>query len=52
MDAKEAALYVNNIKPRIAVPVHYGTVVGKPADADIFERNVYKNIPVCRKLFF
>ena len=52
MDAKEAAAFVNYIKPRIAVPVHYGSVVGKPADADIFERNVYKNIPVCRKLFF
>ena len=52
MDAKEAAIFVNSIKPRIAVPVHYGTVVGKPADADTFERMVYKNIPVCRKLFF
>lgn len=52
MDAKEAANFVNAIRPRIAVPVHYGTVVGKPEDADIFERNVYKNIPVCRKLFF
>ena len=52
MDAKEAANFVNAIKPRIAVPVHYGTVVGKPADADTFERCVYKNIPVCRKLFF
>ncbi len=52
MDAKEAAAFVNAIRPRIAVPVHYGTVVGKPADADVFERNVIKNIPVCRKLFF
>ncbi len=52
MDAKEAAAFVNTIRPRIAVPVHYGTVVGKPADADIFEKNVMKNIPVCRKLFF
>ena len=52
MDAKQAADLVNFIKPRIAVPVHYGTVVGKPQDADVFERNVYKNIPVCRKLFF
>ena len=52
MDAKQAADLVNFIKPRIAVPAHYGTVVGKPQDADVFERNVYKNIPVCRKLFF
>ena len=52
MDAKEAASFVNAIRPRIAVPMHYGTVVGKPADADIFEKNVMKNIPVCRKLFF
>ena len=52
MDAKQAADYVNYIKPRIAVPVHYGTVVGKPSDADAFEKCVYKHIPVCRKLFF
>lgn len=52
MDAREAASFVNSIRPRIAVPVHYGTVVGKPSDADTFEKLVYKNIPVCRKLFF
>jgi L-ascorbate metabolism protein UlaG (beta-lactamase superfamily) len=52
MDAREAAAFVNAIRPRIAVPVHYGAVVGKPADADTFEKNVMKNIPVCRKLFF
>lgn len=52
MDAREAASFVNSIRPRIAVPVHYGAVVGKPSDADTFEKLVYKNIPVCRKLFF
>ena len=52
MDAKQAADFVNYIKPRIAVPVHYGTVVGKPSDADAFEKCVYNRIPVCRKLFF
>ena len=52
MDAAQAAELVNHIKPRIAVPVHYGSVVGKPKDADTFEAKVAKNIPVCRKLFF
>ena len=32
-DFKEAAYLVNEIKPKIAVPTHYGSVVGKKQDA-------------------
>ena len=33
MNFKEAAELVNEIKPKIAVPTHYGSVVGKKEDA-------------------
>ena len=33
MDYKEAAQLVNEIKPKIAVPIHYGSVVGTKQDA-------------------
>ncbi len=32
MDFKEAAQWVNTIKPKIAVPIHYGSVVGTKQD--------------------
>ena len=36
MDFKEAALLINEIKPKIAVPIHYGSVVGTKQDAEDF----------------
>ena len=36
MTAKEAAELVNIIKPKIAVPIHYGSVVGTNKDAEDF----------------
>lgn len=33
MNAKEAAKLVNEIKPKVAVPVHYGSIVGTKKDA-------------------
>lgn len=33
MDFKEAATLVNEIKPKVAVPIHYGSIVGKKEDA-------------------
>jgi len=33
MNAKEAAEFVNQIKPKLAIPIHYGSVVGKKEDA-------------------
>jgi L-ascorbate metabolism protein UlaG (beta-lactamase superfamily) len=40
MDAKQAAELINTIKPEIAIPTHYGSVVGSPADADEFSKYV------------
>ncbi len=33
-DAKEAAKLANEIRPAVAVPMHYGSIVGKPQDAE------------------
>lgn len=38
MDAKEAANAANIIQPKIAVPIHYGKIVGKREDEEIFKR--------------
>ncbi|OIO64175.1 Zn-dependent hydrolase [Candidatus Woesearchaeota archaeon CG1_02_33_12] len=37
MDAKAAAEAANAIKPKVAVPMHYGSVVGSEADAIKFK---------------
>lgn len=44
MTYKEAAELVNNIKPKIAVPTHYGSIVGSREDADNFIKLLDKDI--------
>lgn len=36
MEYKEAASLINTIKPKIAVPVHYGEIVGRMEDGEKF----------------
>lgn len=50
MTAKEAAGLVNKIKPEIAVPIHYGTIVGRASDADTFAGALDKDIKVVKKV--
>ena len=38
MDAHEAAAFVKAMRPQLAVPMHYGFVVGSPSDAERFEK--------------
>lgn len=38
MDSKEAADFANIIKPGIAIPMHWGTIVGKKSDAEEFKK--------------
>jgi len=38
MDAKEAAKAANIIKPKIAIPMHWGSIVGSKEDAEEFKR--------------
>lgn len=44
MEAKEAAKLINIIKPKIAIPMHYGAIVGSKEDEGIFVKNVEKDI--------
>ena len=46
MDAKEAAALINNIKPGIAIPTHYGSIVGSNSDADTFAKLVDGGVKV------
>ena len=40
MNASEAAGVVKKIRPQVAIPNHYGYVIGVPSDADKFAREV------------
>ena len=40
MDAKKAAEFINTIRPTVAIPTHYGSIVGKKEDADVFAADV------------
>ena len=44
MDYIEAARFVNEIKPKIVVPVHYGTIVGEKEYAQRFKNMINSNI--------
>lgn len=46
MDAKKAAELVNTLRPSVAIPVHYGSIVGKPSDGEVFANNVKNPIKV------
>ena len=50
MNAKEAAGLVNKIKPNAVIPTHYGSIVGKPQDADTFRKLVDREVQVVVKL--
>lgn len=47
MDYKEAASLTNIIKPKIVIPIHYGSIVGSMVDADKFKELVDNDIE-CR----
>ena len=44
MDFKEAAQLINEIKPKIAIPIHYGSIVGTEQDAIDFIRLLHPEI--------
>ena len=50
MNAKQAAELINEIQPEIAIPVHYGCVVGGKADEETFVANVKEPVKVEIKL--
>jgi L-ascorbate metabolism protein UlaG (beta-lactamase superfamily) len=52
MDAKKAAELVNTIRPDVAIPTHYGSIVGKPEDGEVFAQHVKSRTAVELKLKF
>ena len=52
MDPQEAAELINAIKPSVAIPVHYGKVVGKPEYGKKFAANVNSPTKVEFKIEF
>ena len=52
MDPKKAAELINIIRPEVAIPTHYGTIVGKPEDAKTFTGYVKPPVKVVEKIVF
>lgn len=52
MDAKEAAGLINTIQPEVAIPTHYGSIVGKPSDGEVFVGLVHAPVRVELKIAF
>lgn len=52
MNHEEAAFLVNKIKPAIAIPTHYGTLVGEKIYGDLFASLVSEDIEVIKKIVF
>ena len=44
MNSKEAAQLINEIQPKIAVPIHYGSVIGTKQDATDFIKLLHPSI--------
>jgi L-ascorbate metabolism protein UlaG (beta-lactamase superfamily) len=49
MTADEAAQAARKIKPKLALPMHYGTIVGSRSDADKFSRNAGCRVEILEK---
>lgn len=50
MDPAQAAAFVNEIRPKVAIPTHYGSVVGTPEDFAAFAAAVDPAIEVAEKM--
>ena len=44
MDVYEAIDYINDLKPKVAIPIHYGKIVGHKSLGNIFKEKIDKEI--------
>lgn len=51
MNYKDAAAFTNTMRPKIVIPIHYGTIVGEKVYGDRYEELVDDGIEVVKKLF-
>ena len=49
-DPRQAAAFVNQLRPKAVVPIHYGSIVGTYANFDAFAAEVDPTIAVVKKL--
>ena len=49
MTAEEAAQAANLIKPQMAIPMHYGTIVGDSRNADAFRKLCQVPVTILQK---
>jgi L-ascorbate metabolism protein UlaG (beta-lactamase superfamily) len=52
MDAREAARLINNIRPKVAIPTHYGSIVGSKKAGETFRDYVDMSIKVELKILY
>ena len=50
MTAEEATYAANFFMPKIAVPMHYGSIIGSKADAEIFKKLCRCNVEIMEKV--
>jgi L-ascorbate metabolism protein UlaG (beta-lactamase superfamily) len=46
MTAAEAAEAVNTIQPEVAIPMHYGSIIGSMRDAETFKRLTHVSVEI------
>lgn len=46
MDVEEAVSYINNLKPKKVIPIHYGKIVGEKSLGQEFKKKINENIEV------
>ncbi len=49
MNAKEAAQAANTISPKVAIPIHWGSIVGSEMDAETFKKEFKGNVVILQK---
>ena len=48
MNPQEAAELVNKIKPKLAIPMHYGSIVGDAKDAEMFKQLCHTEVKILK----
>ena len=50
MNVEEAATYINEVKPKVAIPIHYGMITGDLTLGEKFKEKINKEIEVQIKI--
>jgi len=46
MDVEEASNYINDLKPKVAIPIHYGKIIGDISLGEDFKRRINQDTKV------